>query len=1567
MPINTIFSTFRRSNHTVDAKKRNGAGRSQLLQVEQLESRCLLTTFAWSAGPDLPAPRTDAVAVVTPDDTVRLLGGDAALPTAAPHLAANGTSWIAGQNIDTQRNDLGAVRSGSAVLLFGGTGNDEGSDEALSYDYRFGDSQDLAKMNTIRYDLGFAADASGRAYAIGGIGVFDDGEIWSQAERYDPVNGAWSAIASLPQALHGLSAIGDGNGHIFVFGGSTTLDDSGIQGASYRYDIASNTWSTVAPMQIGTRDSAAVMDDTGAIYVLGGVTSNGATDAVQAYDPTTNAWTTQTALPTPVYSHAAAFDSAGRIVVAGGFDFAGNATSAVYRTQNLNVPDVSPVFTTSATTNGSLDRAYTYDVNATGNPDPTYSLVVSPTGMTIESATGVISWQPVDGQVGVHSVAVRASNRTGSVDQAFDITVVADTIAPTAPTNFAVQGATETTVTLTWTASVDAVGVDRYEVSTAVYTGPRFGKRWVYTVVDTVPATSTTSIITGLTPLTTKRFSVQAIDAAGNQSARSPRILATTLAAPTLAFQFGSQTTGAIQSPAKTPIEIRLLSQANPAPTFSFVSGPASMSVNPDTGVVQWTPTVGEVGTHTVTFRATNSVGTADLDVVFDIISDAPQLSVTLNPATGERFALAGALFTAQISDASSSPSTYELVTNPTGMTIDSLTGLISWTPFGEQGGTQTVTVRGTNSGGSTALTFSVSTLFTGAVTGVSVTGTSLAEPTAHWVAPTGEGANLVGSYRIHGFAEWGVGRTSGTHSVDYTAPATETSVLMTGLLTGRSYTLTVTPLDAAGNPGLANTGTLFASIPALPQVRWSVNGFSGGTSTPGPVIAEQPVEIVLTDQRPDPSTITLFSGPAGLTFDPATLTANWMPTAADVNAGYTTTTATFHASNSVGTVDVVVPMHVYFSGAVKNLSATKYDTVAASASWDPPSDNATPIAGYEITMHWTWSGRQRSRSWTVGANVTSVAYSLIPTGAVSHKGVTVKPIDAAGNFGVSSGKVLYGSRTNNLPPIAVDDAYGTLEDVALDVNSTNGVRANDIDTDNTPYINPLTAHLVSGPTNGTLRLDTYGSFTYTPNADFNGTDAFTYRAYDGKFYSDVATVTIDVGAVNDTPAALDDDYSVDQDSALTVGAAAGLLVNDTDVDGDTLTVSVVANPANGSVSLNPDGSFTYTPNAGFAGKDSFTYVTNDATIDSRTATVNIDVTALTAGTKFFVVDFTGSGAFEYEADGSLADTYGLQEANSKPLGIATNADGSLVWVIDKESGVFVYDDAGAQLGTWTAGGLDKPDGIATDGTDVWIVDREADRVFHFAGGAALRNGGVAASGSFALHSTNRKPKGITTDGSSLWIVNDGKTVDRVFKYDMSGVFLGRWEIDAANVKPTGITIDPNDVQHVWIIDAGTDRIYQYDNGATHTSGAHLASGSLALAAGNADPQGIADPRPATPTESAAVTSPLQADDRTLHAPGEHGSFVWLEADLDDVRPSSSADRDLDRDHDTAMLASDKPNDSGFSRNRTGNDSESNKGRGDGWATRTRGQSSGGRSAGIDDVFENFDDLFADMLALPLN
>src|SRR5690606_13141827 len=168
-------------------------------------------------------------------------------------------------------------------------------------------------------------------------------------------------------------------------------------------------------------------------------------------------------------------------------------------------------------------------------------------------------------------------------------------------------------------------------------------------------------------------------------------------------------------------------------------------------------------------------------------------------------------------------------------------------------------------------------------------------------------------------------------------------------------------------------------------------------------------------------------------------------------------------------------------------------------------------------------------------------------------------------------------------------------------------VLANDTDDGGAP----LTAALTDNVDHGSLTLNGDGSFTYTPQPDFVGTDSFRYRANDGTAQSNVATVAISITAVNDPPVAADDNYTTAEDAPLTVNAANGVLANDTDPDGDTLTAAIVAGAGNGTVALNANGAFTYTPPAGFNGTTSFTYRARDGNAQSNVARVTIQVEAM--------------------------------------------------------------------------------------------------------------------------------------------------------------------------------------------------------------------------------------------------------------------------------------------------------------------------------------------------------------------
>ncbi|MBF4193775.1 beta strand repeat-containing protein, partial [Mycolicibacterium phlei] len=208
------------------------------------------------------------------------------------------------------------------------------------------------------------------------------------------------------------------------------------------------------------------------------------------------------------------------------------------------------------------------------------------------------------------------------------------------------------------------------------------------------------------------------------------------------------------------------------------------------------------------------------------------------------------------------------------------------------------------------------------------------------------------------------------------------------------------------------------------------------------------------------------------------------------------------------------------------------------------------------------------------------------------------------GQGGTDTALVTISVTSVNDAPVAGTDTYTVNEDTVLTVPVGTGLLANDTDVDG----GTLSATLTTEPAHGTVTVNTDGSFTYTPVANYNGTDSFTYTVSDGQGGTAVGTVNITVIAVNDAPVAVTDNYSVNEDTVLTVPAGTGLLANDTDVDGGALTVIANTNPAHGTLTLNPNGTFTYTPHENYNGADSFTYTVSDGQGGTAVGTVNITV-----------------------------------------------------------------------------------------------------------------------------------------------------------------------------------------------------------------------------------------------------------------------------------------------------------------------------------------------------------------------
>ena len=268
---------------------------------------------------------------------------------------------------------------------------------------------------------------------------------------------------------------------------------------------------------------------------------------------------------------------------------------------------------------------------------------------------------------------------------------------------------------------------------------------------------------------------------------------------------------------------------------------------------------------------------------------------------------------------------------------------------------------------------------------------------------------------------------------------------------------------------------------------------------------------------------------------------------------------------------------------------------------------------------------------------------------------------------------------TENDPPVANDDAYDAFEDTPLNVPAP-GVLENDYDPDG----DNITITENTQPANGPVTLNADGSFTYTPDENFFGEDTFNYTICDdgtpSLCDSALVTITVAAGTENDPPVAVDDSYDAFEDTPLNV-PAPGVLDNDYDPDEDNITVSDNTQPANGSVALNADGSFTYTPNANFFGDDTFTYIICDDGTPSMCsidpATVTISVAPGTGNEPPVAVDNSynaledtqlnvpapGVLGNDYDPDGdNIAITQNTQPANGS---VTLNADGSFAYMPD--------------------------------------------------------------------------------------------------------------------------------------------------------------------------------------------------------------------------------------------------------------------------------------------------------------
>lgn len=454
---------------------------------------------------------------------------------------------------------------------------------------------------------------------------------------------------------------------------------------------------------------------------------------------------------------------------------------------------------------------------------------------------------------------------------------------------------------------------------------------------------------------------------------------------------------------------------------------------------------------------------------------------------------------------------------------------------------------------------------------------------------------------------EYGLDVSYGSQASD-PALVTGHAITLSGLLPETVYHYRVTSEDSSGNAASSLDYT-FTTLPG--------NHPPDAVDDASATDEDVPVLIDLTgnDTDPDPGDVLAVSSitdpPNGAVINHGNGTATYTPDPDFFGTdSFTYTIDDGHGGTDSANVTVTVD-------PVNDPPVANDDTATVVEDGGPitiavlSNDSIAPDVGESLSITAVTQGSIGGVELTGGGTTLEYTPSMNAFGADSF-GYTVSD----GNGGTANATVSVTVTPVNDPPIALADNYAIDEDNTLNVDAGSGVLANDGDVEN----DALSAVLVAVAGNGSVSLNADGSFTYTPDPDFNGTDAFSYEANDGSDPSNAVQVTITVNAVNDAPVAADDSYSVNQDGTLNVGAP-GVLENDTDAEGSALTAAKSADPAHGTLTLNGNGSFEYTPDTGYAGTDSFTYVANDGTYNSAPATVNITIVPDTANDAYVSQD----------------------------------------------------------------------------------------------------------------------------------------------------------------------------------------------------------------------------------------------------------------------------------------------------------------------------------------------------------
>ncbi|MEI6604593.1 MAG: Ig-like domain-containing protein, partial [Verrucomicrobiota bacterium] len=861
-----------------------------------------------------------------------------------------------------------------------------------------------------------------------------------------------------------------------------------------------------------------------------------------------------------------------------------------------------------------------------------YSIVTQPASGSLSGIAPNVTYTPAANYNGIASFTFRAND--GSVDSnvaTVTITVTAVNDAPVA-TSQSVSTSKNTAKTIT----LQATDVESSPLTYTTITQPAYGS------LGGIAPNLTYTPVTGYTG--PDSFTFKANDGTLDSAPATVIITVTVVNdAPVAIAQ-------SVSTPEDTAKAITLLAtdaDSNPL-TYATVAQPAHGTLSGIVPNVTYTPSPNYNGADSFTFKANDGLVDslpATVTIMVTAINDAP-VATAQNVSTAKNTAKA---ITLTATDPDNNPLTYATVTSPTHGTLSGTAPNLSYTPTTDYTGADSFTFKANDGSLDSAPAIVTLTVTSGST----------------WVSTDIGSGQLPGSLSING----GTFTQAGSGTLLMASPASDTLRFTYQVLSGDGEI-------SARIPVLQDTGTssrvgVMIRETLAPGSKYFFVGMTGSNGSRSSLRS-------ITDESQ-----------SGKTYTAVTVPNSWVRL---VRSGgtlsvYTSTDGSSWGASPLRTSNMSLATIVYIglavnSGSDTTLNTSQFDHVYLSGSGTPV--NYAPVATAQSAITAEDTAIPIILTAT-DANTDPLTYAIGTSpahGTLSGTAPILTYTPDANYYGSDSftfmandGTIDSAPATVTLTITAVNDApVATAQSISTAEDTAHAITLAGTDVEG----NALTYAIVTSPAHGILS-GTLPNLTYTPMANYNGPDSFTFKANDGLIESAIATtVTISVTAVNDPPVATSQSVITPEDTALPISLAA------TDVDNDALTYATITQPAHGALSGTAPN-LIYSPESNYNGSDSFTFKANDGTIDSAPATVTITVTRVNDppvanNTAFNINENSDSGTLVGTVTASDPDagdtrTYAITAGNTGGAFAINSLTGqiSVAGVLDHES-IPIYD-----------------------------------------------------------------------------------------------------------------------------------------------------------------------------------------------------------------------------------------------------------------------------------------------------